>query len=148
MTNRSTRHQPDGPLRDQEFIIRRTIILEAPIERVWSALSDDDELAKWFPDHAAEWDLTPGGSGVFTWNGHGAFPIRVEAVNAPAYLAWTWGHEDGSPGVTLVEWELEPDRQRTRLTVTESGIVTAEHHSENSQGWDEELAELVDYLNH
>jgi uncharacterized protein YndB with AHSA1/START domain len=145
-TNRSTRHQPYVPLRDEQFIIRRTISLEAPIERFWSAISDDRELEQWSPDHAARWNLTPGGSGVFTWNGKDAFPIRVEAVNTPTYLAWTWGHENGSPGVTLVEWELEPRRQRTRLSFTESGIVTADHHTENSQGWDEELAELVDYV--
>lgn len=128
--------------------IDRTLELQASPERVWHAITDPAELSRWFPQRAA-WDLRPGGSGTFFWEGYGDFPIRVEAVEPPRHLAWRWGLEaeadpESSESATLVEWWLEPrDGGGTRLRIRESGFSTEAHRSENEVGWTEELAELV-----
>jgi uncharacterized protein YndB with AHSA1/START domain len=71
----------------------------------------------------------------------------IEVVDAPTYLAWTWGHETTEVPTTLVEWRLEPTGDgSTLLTVIESGIRTPERFEDNSQGWDEELGQLLAYL--
>lgn len=133
--------------------IERTLELNAPPQRVWRAITDPDELARWFPQRAT-WDLRPGGSGVFSWEGHGDFPIRVEAVDPPGYLAWRWGLEvetdpDTSESATLVEWWLEPrDDGGTTLRMRESGFRFEAHRTENETGWTEELGELVTLLEH
>lgn len=127
--------------------IERTLELSAPPERVWRAISDPEELGRWFPQRAA-WDLRPGGIGVFTWDGYGDFPIRVEAVDPPNYLAWRWGLEaeadpDSSESATLVEWWLSPTSAGgTSLRIRESGFRTESHRNGNDTGWSEELAEL------
>ena len=140
-------HQPFIPDVDERYVITRTITLSSPVERVWRAISEAEEIAGWFPSKEAELDsLEPGGKGILTWTDYGSFPIVVEAVDPPTYLAWTWGHETDEQPTTLVEWRLEPTADGTLLTVTESGIKTPAHFAENSQGWDEELGELVDYL--
>jgi uncharacterized protein YndB with AHSA1/START domain len=132
-------------------VIERTLTLRAAPERVWRAITDTDELARWFPQRA-EWDLRPGGEGRFHWDGHGTFPIRVEAVEPPRYLAWKWGAEaeadpESSHSATLVEWWLEPtDDGGTTLLLRESGFRRPEHRAENEQGWTEELAELVELV--
>jgi len=77
---------------------------------------------------------------------HGPFPIVVEALDEPHYLAWTWGHESDDHPVTLVEWRLSEVESCTQLTLTESGIRTPDHFAGNSEGWDEELAELTALL--
>ena len=41
--------------------IERTLELAAPRARVWRAISDPDELSRWFPQHAA-WELRPAGA--------------------------------------------------------------------------------------
>ena len=131
--------------------IERTLELAAPPERVWRAISDADELARWFPERA-EWDLRPGGSGEFFWEGHGAFPVRVEAVDPPRYLAWRWGIEaevalDADEEPTLVEWWLDPrDDGGTTLRMRESGFRTPTHRDGNDEGRTEELAELAAML--
>lgn len=131
--------------------IERTLVLRASPARVWQAITDPQELARWFPQEA-EWDLRPGGTGVFSWEGYGDFPIRVEAVDPPRYLAWRWGLEaetdpDATDAVTLVEWWVEPhDDGGTTLRIRESGFRTETHRSENETGWTEELAELVSLL--
>lgn len=140
-------HQPFVPDVDSRYVITRTVTLPAPVERVWRAISDPDEIACWFPTKSAEIDaLEPGGRGILTWADHGSFPIVVEAVEAPSYLAWTWGHESEDHPTTLVEWRLQPADGGTVLTLTESGIRAPEHFADNSQGWDEELGQLRDHI--
>lgn len=131
--------------------IERTLELAAPIERVWRAITDADELARWFPQRAA-WELRAGGTGTFGWDGYGDFSIQVETVDAPRYLAWRWGREAGSdpatdPSATLVEWWLDARIDGgTTLRLRESGFRAPEHRSGNMEGWAEELAELTALL--
>jgi uncharacterized protein YndB with AHSA1/START domain len=139
-------HTPFAPDVDERYVITRFVDLPSPVERVWRAVSDADEIARWFPNRSATLDLEPGGTGLFIWDGHGPFTIVVEALDEPHYLAWSWGHEPGATATTLVEWRLAATETGTRLTVTESGIRTPDHFTENSEGWDEELAQLVELL--
>jgi uncharacterized protein YndB with AHSA1/START domain len=131
--------------------IERTIELSVPRDRVWRAITDPDELARWFPQKA-EWTLEPGGDGVFTWDEHGGYRVRVEAVEAPVYLAWRWANQAETPldeatEVTLVEWWLDAREDGgTTLRMQESGFILAEHREGNAQGWDEELGELTELL--
>jgi uncharacterized protein YndB with AHSA1/START domain len=131
--------------------IERSLELSAPPERVWRAISEPEELARWFPQRA-EWDLRPGGEGSFFWEGHGSFPVRVEAVDPPRYLAWRWGREaEEDPGTaesaTLVEWWLDARRDGgTTLRLRESGFRFDTHRTGNEEGWTEELGELVEML--
>ena len=133
-----------------ERIIERVLDLEAPVERVWRAISDPAELSRWF-GHRAELDLRPGGDGATIWEGHGSFAVRVEEVDPPHRLVWSWVHEAGvafedAPS-TRVEWTLSPrDGGGTRLHLRESGFLNDKHHEENTGGWESELAELATLL--
>jgi uncharacterized protein YndB with AHSA1/START domain len=142
---------PTAAVTSEVPAIERTLSLRAAPERVWRAITDPDDLARWFPQRAA-WDLRPGGQGRFYWEGHGTFPIRVEAVDPPRYLAWTWGLEadqdlESAHSATLVEWWLEAtEGGGTTLRLRESGFRRPEHRAENEQGWTEELGELLHLL--
>jgi uncharacterized protein YndB with AHSA1/START domain len=131
--------------------IERSLDLTATPERVWRAITDPAELERWFPQRA-EWDLRPGGEGTFFWEGHGNFPIRVEAVEPPRYLAWRWGLEaesdpDATDAATLVEWWVDPRPDGgTTLRLRESGFRSPTHRAGNDEGWTEELAELTELL--
>lgn len=130
--------------------VEKTLRLSASPERVWRAITDPAELGRWFPEEA---ELTPsvGASGWFSWAAYGRFAVRIEELDAPRRLVWSWARE---PGVALedgarttVEWTLEPaEGGGTILHLRESGFTDPEHRSGNDEGWDKELGELVEHL--
>ncbi|HEU4540378.1 MAG TPA: SRPBCC family protein [Jiangellaceae bacterium] len=137
--------------------ITREILIDAPLDVVWSVVTDPVHVGSWFGDSASI-DLQPGGEAVFTWDAHGAVRARIERVEPPHYFAFSWarrvGVEPAEGESTLVEFTLSKDDDRTRLQVVESGFdelalpetERAKHFGENSQGWDLELAELRAYI--
>jgi uncharacterized protein YndB with AHSA1/START domain len=96
-------------------MIHREIILPAPREDVWDALTDPDRLADWFANDV-ELDLRPGGAATFRWaNGEERHAV-VRAVEPEERLALHW--DDDEPGD--VEFTLADDADGTRLTVVET----------------------------
>ena len=126
--------------------IERTLELKAGRDRVWRAISDPAELARWFPQRA-DLDLRQGGEGKFFWEGYGTFTVRIEALDPPRYLAWRGANKPDmsveAGESTLVEWWLDerPDGGTT-LRLRESGFTRPEDRAENEGGWTEELGEL------
>lgn len=130
--------------------IERELHVRAPVERVWQVLTEPGYVARWFGSKA-EIDLRPGGAAVFGWDGHGDGHARVERVEAPRVFAFRWMREHDVPfdragTSTLVEFTLAPDGDGTRLRLVESGFTDDSHRTENSGGWDAELADLVALL--
>jgi uncharacterized protein YndB with AHSA1/START domain len=131
-------------------VVEKSLELRAAPERVWDALTDPAELSRWFPDRT---DLEPraGATGWFDWTEHGRYAVRVEEIDPPKRLVWTWAR---MPGIaideaqrTTVEWTLDPRPDGgTTLRVRESGFVSAEQRAGNDEGWDKELAELLALL--
>jgi uncharacterized protein YndB with AHSA1/START domain len=133
-----------------ERVVEKRMEIRAPRAEVWRAISDPAEVSRWFGQQA-EFELRPGAEGVFVWDQHGSFACRIEEVEAPRRLVWSWVHEAGvafsAAPSTRVEWTLtELDDGRTGLHLKESGFLTAKHEGENDQGWDQELGELVALL--
>jgi len=131
--------------------IEKTLELEASPERVWRAMTDAAELARWFPDDGAQLEAFPGGCGWLSWEAHGRFALEVVVFEPPRRLAWRWSHQPDRPvgdgPSTLVEWTLTPrEGGGTLLELRESGFLTEKHRQENTGGWEHELGELVDYL--
>jgi len=137
--------------------IEREILIGAPVERVWSVLTEPEHIAVWFGPGTPTVDLRPGGYQVLDHGEHGSFPTRIEKVDPPSYLAYRWasGHP-GEPATdansTLVEFTLAAEGAGTRLTVTESGFAnlvvpvereaTASYES-HSRGWTEVVQALA-----
>lgn len=77
--------------------------------------------------------------------------MRVEEVEAPRRIVWSWVGEGGvafdDAQTTRVEWELtEREDGGTTLYLRESGFLTDSSRQENDGGWDQELGELVELL--
>jgi uncharacterized protein YndB with AHSA1/START domain len=129
-----------------ELVIDRQVDLRAPIERVWRALTEEHELARWLP-RSAELAAESGADGWLDWADLGRYAIRIETFEPPRRLVWRWAREAETSledaQTTMVEWTLEPlGADWTRLVLRESGFTVPEHHRGNSEGWDGELAEL------
>lgn len=138
--------------------IEREIRIAAPVERVWTALTEAKHLGTWFGDAGATIDLRPGGAITLEWQKYGISHGRVERVDPPTFFSFLWmrdGHEQPEPGNhTRVEFTLASDAGGTVLRVAESGIRAMEmaeaemqtYVREHEHGWTAELGELVAYV--
>ena len=138
--------------------IEREIVIEAPVERVWSVVTEAEHIGRWFGDAGAEIDLRPGGALRCSWAKHGTVHGVVERVEAPRFFSYRWARPVGADvrhgNSTLVEFSLTPEEKGTRLRVVESGFrelegtdaEKAKYAEENTGGWKSELAELAAYL--
>jgi len=136
--------------------IKRVLEFSASVERVWKALTDQQELSVWFPNAGAKFEPVVGFEGWFAWNLQectGRYAVKVEAVEPMQSISWRWAREADTPiadaYTTLVEWTLEAlPNGGTRLTMLESGFDRDKDRNENIEGWKQELGELLDYINH
>jgi uncharacterized protein YndB with AHSA1/START domain len=138
--------------------IEKKILLRAPKDRVWRALSDSKEFGSWFGAKLTG-EFSPGAtvSGPITSKGyeHLTMSVTVERVEKERLLAFRWIPYDVDPKAntaneptTLVEFHLEEGKEGTLLTVVESGFDKvplarrAKAFESNSEGWAEQLKNI------
>lgn len=138
-----------------EFTVRRSIRIAASIDKVWAAVTEANLIARWFGDRAIIDAVEVGARGVFGWDGDGDFPFRIEELDPPHMIAYRWGDDGtGAPldpdRSTVFRFTLEGVDGGTELTLVESGFDTLPDPAfaleDHRSGWDEELDELVAYL--
>jgi uncharacterized protein YndB with AHSA1/START domain len=96
-------------------MIRKEIVLPAPREEVWEALTEPERLEDWFANDV-ELDLRPGGGASFRWSNGEERHATVTDVEHERRLAFAWDDEDEGE----VAFTLDDDADGTRLTVVES----------------------------
>ncbi|MET7861464.1 SRPBCC domain-containing protein [Streptomyces sp. NPDC005318] len=134
--------------------IERETLIGAPLARVWTLVA---EPGFWVADKASlPGTVAEEGASMVAKNAeYGDFPVRVEKVEPPTYLAYRWasafpGEELREDNSTLVEFTLTPEGDKTRLRVVESGFATLAGSEElrgravkdNTGGWPQELDAL------
>jgi uncharacterized protein YndB with AHSA1/START domain len=119
-------------LRMTERSVRRELVVDAPPDDVWLALTGEDELARWFGARVAV-QLRRGGPVEARWPNGSARRGTVETVEPGRRLAFRWRSIDRAGegfrigDVSRVEFVLEPVKGGTRLRVVEElGIVPRE----------------------
>ena len=137
--------------------IERELVINAPVARVWAAITESDQIMKWLGDFA-EIDLRPGGRMVFGWSAHGRFNAVIDVVEPASRLVYRWTTEAGADvtdgNSTRVEYTLAEEGSGTRLRLVETGFdalafepeVRAAKHADNVGGWQAELDELKEYV--
>ncbi len=123
--------------------IEREVSIAAPIETVWSIVTEGDQIARWFADYA-EVDLRPGGDLLFKFASGRPGKGTVERVEPPNVFSFRWVSPeperdmDAAQGhFTTVEFMLSSQGDGTLLRVTESGFAALE-------GTDEQNAALAE----
>ena len=105
--------------------VEREVVLPAPPEEVWPAVSQSEQISAWFGAEA-QLDLRPGGRGVFRWRDGTERPVLVEEVEPPHRLSFRWlpfqrtaANEIATVPSTRVDITLEEVPEGTRLRVRE-----------------------------
>ena len=136
--------------------IEREITVAGPIDRVWRALTEADQLAQWFGD-SAELELEPGGAFRVGWSGYDSIVEGVvETVDYPALFSYRWEAgttDDGTVWTTRVTFALEESSHgATTVKVVETGFSKLPDElygtcfEENSSGWAAEMTDLQRHL--
>jgi uncharacterized protein YndB with AHSA1/START domain len=99
--------------------VTRELVLPAPCEEVWEALTDPQRLEEWFANDV-ELDLESG-EGEFRWDDGEVRRAVVEDVELERRLAirW-WDPERGGAAESAVTFTLVEVPAGTRLIVTET----------------------------
>jgi uncharacterized protein YndB with AHSA1/START domain len=119
-----------------------SIELDAPVDTVWKALTDSDELTKWFPTNAAI-DPKPGGAFEISWDGDWQWNMtitdwepnkRLRMVDRRARPFDAHGRplDREAPAALVLDFTLEARGGRTLLRLVHSGFG-------HGATWDEEL---------
>lgn len=98
---------------------------DAPITRVWKALTDVNEMRQWYFD-LKEFKPEVGFEFEFVVEHEGTtyhHLCRVTEVIPQQKIAYTWRYK-GEPGDSLVTFELFDEGKKTRLKLTHTGIET------------------------
>ncbi|MEM7359703.1 MAG: SRPBCC family protein [Pseudomonadota bacterium] len=143
--------------------IIKSIEINAPINRVWQALTDYQEFGSWFmvalenPFEVGQITtgrmLYPGSEGML-------FTVRVLKMDAPTFFSfrWPWDEhnlldsEAAMEQTILVEFTLSETIGGTRLEVVESGFERVPENQRasmiqgNTRGWEEQTQNIRNYV--
>ena len=110
-------------MKNETIVIERTF--DAPIEKVWNAITDKDEMKKWYfdleefkPEVGFEFQFT-GGTEYKTY----LHLCKITEVIAGKKLTHSWRY-DGYEGNSFVTFELFEEGDKTRLRLTHEGLET------------------------
>jgi uncharacterized protein YndB with AHSA1/START domain len=142
--------------------IEKRVELEAPVARVWRALTDYREFGDWFrvklegpfvAGQVARGRVTHPGYEHIEWR------ATVEAIEPETLFSFTWHPYAIDPKAdysqeqpTLVEFRLSPLAGGTLLVITESGFdhIPAHRRMEalrmNGSGWEQQTRNIADHV--
>lgn len=129
--------------------------INAPAEKVWTALTDKNEIKSWYFDIqdfklkiGEEFNFyEPGGENKYHHQG------KILEIIPHQKLKHTWSYPDFSAQKTVVTWELLPEDGQTLVKLTHEGIENFKDLGEGfsrenfTEGWNTILGQsLKEYL--
>jgi len=134
--------------------VEKTIEIDAPIETVWKAITDAEEIKRWFGlDAGVEPEV--GGKVMISWP-NCTIEERVEIWDAPRHYATRMTIPDGmipegiTPPRVATDYFLEARGGTTSLRVVQCGFGTGaefdDEYDDITRGWGTFLANLEHYL--
>lgn len=145
----------------KELKVVSTILIQAPIQKVWEAMTESEYTRKYMFNCSVETDWKPGSPVVWKMQHEGQEFIPVTgtllAIDPGHSLTYTVidpnvGMEDIPANYLHVTYELSEEGGATRLTVTQDGYERAANGEKRYQeavdagGWDSILAVIKELL--
>jgi len=139
--------------------IVQEITIKAPAERIFKALTDPNELLKWWGSEGkfqaveVESDLRPGGKWRMRVSGScgtatsSTVSGEYRTIEPPHLLVFTWLREHEDWPETLVRWDLSEKNGLTTVRLTHSGLISEGLRTRNG-GWPLILSLLQTYVDH
>ncbi|HYA81863.1 MAG TPA: SRPBCC domain-containing protein [Candidatus Bathyarchaeia archaeon] len=145
--------------KEETLEVTKNIVIDAPPEVVFKAITDQNELTNWFPDQAIL-ETKVGGKMKFSFykNSKRGNPecgrdtdkfaegtVTEFILNKKISYTWENSAEPDFPR-TVVTWELEKiDNEKTNLKLLHTGFKAGEKVKQYDGGWSHFLNELKKY---
>ena len=137
--------------KNEPRVIEKKIVIDAPAEEVWKALTDPDELTNWF---CLDSEVTPGVGGSITlaWAPDMRGEHEIFAWHPGRHLQTGWFEPvgEGKRVPLVVDYFLEGEGGKTVLRLVHSGFGPGadwdEEYDGINRGWHYELRSLKHYL--
>jgi uncharacterized protein YndB with AHSA1/START domain len=145
--------------------IERSVLINAPRDRVWRALSDAEAFGTWFGANLKGQAFAPGQRARGQMNGNCGhenifFDVVIERIDPQDLLSYRWHPGAVDPSVdytkeqpTLVTFTLkDAPGKGTLLTVVESGFDEVPPHRRleafrmNGHGWDIQMNNIARHV--
>jgi uncharacterized protein YndB with AHSA1/START domain len=127
--------------------LEKELFIKASPERVFRALTEKEELERWFLVKA-EVDLRPGGAIRFEWGPSTIEVGKILVLEPPYRLSYSWEAMEPSP--TTITFELAAENDGTRLHLIHTGIGAGEdwdnYYNSVNGGWTAHLDDLKSWL--
>jgi uncharacterized protein YndB with AHSA1/START domain len=138
-------------MKQEPFVIER--VLNAPVEKVWHAITDRKSMKQWYFDIA---EFKPEVGFEFQFDGSNedktyTHLCKIIEVVPNRKLKYSWRYKDYE-GNSFVTFELFPEGDKTRVKLTHDGLETfppiADFRRGNFEmGWNEIIGKLLpDFL--
>lgn len=101
--------------------------LKHPVEKVWSYLTENDKLAKWFAELSVD-DLREGGVIKFDMQDGTFEELRIIELKPYSVLEYMWGEDQ-------IRFELYPEAEGCRLVLIERIHKLTDHTPKDLAGW-------------
>ena len=126
-------------LDDGRYVLRYERQIRHPISKVWEALTDPAQVEEWWA--RADVELVEGGRARFEWlNGDAVAEGHISRLEPPRTIEF----DTDIHGRLL--WELHPDGDGTRLTLTVTAELPDDYLASVRAGWHVHLDFLEDAL--
>ncbi|HVW98725.1 MAG TPA: SRPBCC domain-containing protein [Mucilaginibacter sp.] len=129
----------------------KTFVYDAPIGKVWAALTDTAQMKVWYFPQLRKFEPVVGYAFEFD-DPESAYQKEwvVTQIEAGKRFAHSWSYQ-GYPGSSEVIFDLSSEEEKTKLTVTQTGLESFpdDPHFARSRfewGWDTLLGENLKRL--
>jgi len=139
----------------KKYTIKKEVFIDAPVERVFSALTSSLEIPQFYPLKSVESTWEVGADVLYKGEVEGA-PFTdygvIEQLDAPrVYRYRYWSDNHGTQRVAenfiSIDYQLAPADNGARLTLLQSNIKSTElYQIMDTQVWDFLLGSLKKYL--
>ena len=134
--------------------IRSATRIDAPIDRVWKAITTPAEIKRWFFGVDTESDWKVGSQLVHTGEYQGKPYVdkgEILEIESPRRLVHThWSDISGKPDMPehyqTVAWDLAERDDGTQLTITEQNLPSSDAARTSEAAWAAALKSLKEML--
>jgi uncharacterized protein YndB with AHSA1/START domain len=139
---------------EKPIVVER--VFNAPADRIWSAITNQEQMPQWFFEQIKDFRPERGFETTFVVHNEGKdYPHhwRVTEVVPNQRIVYDWLHP-GFPGASFVTWEISQADGGTRLKLTHTGTVTFPQDDpaftrESCQGgWEYFFGRLGSFIQH
>jgi len=134
----------------QDHVAHASVLIHAPVDKVWDALTEPELIEKYFFGTHVETDWKPGSPVVFKGSFKGkSYQDKgqvMEVIPNRRLVHTYWSSMGGEPdrpeNYKTVSYELQPEADGTLLTLTQDHNRSEEAREHSEQNWQQVLQGL------